>query len=148
MSNTDRLATVRATTPRATRLQTYRSIVTTPVSNMVLRRMRDRLRNLHPSKKPQTDPSPSAPTSTSIEQETSASHKPLASDKLASNITLAGIPSDTNFIPPKAASTPASSSLSSTSQVATTQQTTPLPQQPIGTVTNFSIMSNINSNNT
>lgn len=154
MSDTDGLTTVRATTARTTGLQTYSNIVT-PASNMVSRRKRDLFRDLlHLPKNTQTFPSPSASTSTSIEQETStplvlasASHKQLASNKLASDIPLAGKASDTTLISPKEASIPSSSSLSSTSQVATTQQTTTLFQQPIGRVTNFYFVSNISSDN-
>ncbi|OBT97306.2 hypothetical protein VE01_04619 [Pseudogymnoascus verrucosus] len=113
--------------------------MTTPAPNRLSDSKRDRLYNiLRRSKKTETFPSPNAPTSTSIGQQTStplapalASHKQLASNKLTSAIPLTSITSDTTLIPTKAALIPVSSSLSSTSQIATVQQSTPVSQQRI-----------------
>jgi hypothetical protein len=163
VSNTDGPTTVRTTNATTTTttttgrsgLQTYGSM-TTPAPNRLSDSKRDRLYNiLRRSKKTETFPSPSAPTSTSIGQQTStplapasASHKQLASNKLTSAIPLTSITSDTTLIPTKAALIPVSSSLSSTSQIATVQQSTPVSQQRIGTVTNLCIVSNISFDNT
>ncbi|KFZ12211.1 hypothetical protein V502_07220 [Pseudogymnoascus sp. VKM F-4520 (FW-2644)] len=114
-------------------------MLTTTASNMGPERKRDSFFNilLHRPKTPQTIPSPSAPASTSAGQKTSnplvptsASHKQLGSNKLA-----AGIAPDTTLIPPKGASIPISSSVSSISQVETVQQTTPFSQQRIDRIT-------------
>lgn len=154
VSNTDGATTVRTTKATTTTtttgrsgLQTYGSM-TTPTPNRLSDSKRDRLYNiLRRSKKTQTFPLPSAPTSTSIGQQTSTPLA-LASNKLTSAIPLTGITSDTTLLPTKAALIPVSSSLSSTSQIATVQQSTPVSQQRIGTVTNFCIVSNISFDNT
>lgn len=100
------------------------------------------------SKTPLTIPSPNAPTSTSVGQQTptplvpaSASQRQLGSNKLASDIPSAEIAPNTTLIPPKGASIPVSSSVSPISQIGTVQQTAPFSQQQIGTVTNFCVVS-------